>query len=71
MTQTITAAFAAIGAARNAVDELISAGFDQDKVFLDKEPCHVKVMVPDTAQPEVEEILRRHEPTEVWARPVE
>lgn len=71
MTQTITAAYADISAARNAVDELISAGFEHEKVFLDREQCQVKVMVPESAHAEVEEMLRRHAPNEVWSRPVE
>lgn len=71
MAQTVTAAYDSEEAARNAVDELISDGYDQEKVFLDKENIQVKVMVPDSGQREAEEILKRHSPKDVWARPVQ
>ncbi|RLK46790.1 hypothetical protein DFR31_2497 [Alkalispirillum mobile] len=71
MSQTVTAAYDNEDAARNAVDELISDGFDQEKVFLDKETIQVKVMVPDSGQREAEEILKRHTPKDIWSRPVQ
>ncbi|MFO8154277.1 hypothetical protein [Thioalkalivibrio sp.] len=71
MTQTVTAAYQELDAARNALDELVADGFDREKVFLDEENLQVKVMVPESVQPSAEEILRRHEPTEVWSRPLE
>ncbi|MFY0989562.1 hypothetical protein [Halomonas sp. C05BenzN] len=71
MTQTVTAAYGSIDKANNAFDELVSEGFPREKLFLDKETSQVKVIIPDTSKPEAEEILRRHEPDEVWARPFE
>ncbi|CAM3400495.1 hypothetical protein [Halomonas lysinitropha] len=69
MTQTVTAAYGSIDKAANAFDELVSEGFPREKLFLDKETNEVKVIVPDTSQPEVEEVLKRHEPDEVQSRP--
>ncbi len=71
MTQTVTAAFGSTDKAVNAFDELVSEGFPREKLFLDKEANEVKVIIPDTSQPEVEEILKRHEPDEVHSRPYE
>jgi hypothetical protein len=71
MTQTVTAAYGSIDKANNAFDELVSEGFPREKLYLDKETNQVKVIIPDTVRPEAEEILNRHEPSEVWARPFE
>ncbi|MCH4564541.1 MULTISPECIES: hypothetical protein [Halomonas] len=71
MTQTVTAAYGSSMKATNAYDELVSEGFPREKLFLDKETNQVKVIIPDASKPEAEEILRRHEPSEVWARPFE
>jgi hypothetical protein len=71
MTQTVTAAYGSNDKAANAFDELVSEGFPREKLFLDKETNEVKVIVPETSQPEAEEILNRHEPDEVHARPYE
>ena len=43
----------------------------REKLVLDKETNEVKVIVPETSQPEAEEILNRHGPDEVQARPYE
>ena len=65
MVKTLTAVYDSAGKARNAEDDLVSTGIDREKVFLDTETNQVKVMVPDTAEREVTEILKRHDPTEV------
>ncbi len=71
MTQTVTAAFDSADKAINAYDELISEGYPREKLYFDKDTNEVKVIVPDTSKPEVEEILGRHEPEEIRARPYE
>lgn len=71
MTQTVTAAYGSIEKAANAFDELVSEGFPREKLYLDKDTNEIKVIVPDTSQPEAEEILNRHGPDQVWARPFE
>lgn len=67
MTTTVTGEFQDVDAARNALDELISAGFDREKVFLEEEDARLKVLIPASAEGEVREILNRHEPREVTA----
>ncbi|MBS9403273.1 hypothetical protein KG088_06495 [Halomonas sp. TRM85114] len=71
MSHTVTAAYGSIDKAINAFDELVSEGFPREKVYLDKEANHVKVIVPEETKPEAEEILRRHEPDDLQARPFE
>lgn len=71
MTQTVTAAYGSADKAINAYDELISEGYPREKFYLDKETHEVKVIVPDTSKPEIEEILGRHEPDEIRSRPYE
>jgi len=71
MTQTVTATFDDAMKAVNAYDELVSKGFPREKLFLDRETSEVKVIVPDPSQPEAEEILKRHEPDDLQARPYE
>ncbi|WP_254276687.1 hypothetical protein [Halomonas sp. 3H] len=69
MTQTVTAAYGSADKAINAYDELMSEGYPREKLYLDRDTHEVKVIVPDTSKPEVEEILARHEPDEILARP--
>ena len=71
MTQTVTAVYANLDAGRNALEDLVADGFDREKVFLDEENLQVKVMVPDSVQANAEEILRRHDPKDIWSRPVQ
>ena len=65
MSRTITAAYDSAEKARNAEDDLVSTGFDREKVFFDKETNQIKVIIPDSAEPEVTEILNRHQPREI------
>jgi len=71
MTQTITAVYPNLDAGRNALDDLVADGFDCEKVFLDEENLQVKVMAPDAVKANAEEILRRHDPKDLWSRPVQ
>ncbi|MYL23090.1 hypothetical protein [Vreelandella massiliensis] len=69
MTQTVTATYNDSMKAVNAYDELISKDFPREKLFLDRDTNVVKVIVPDPGQREAEEILNRHEPDNVEAKP--
>lgn len=71
MTQTVTATYLDLMKATNAYDELISKNFPREKLHFDKEANQVKVIVPDESKPDVEEILNRHQPDDLWARPFE
>ncbi|MDR5893573.1 hypothetical protein [Halomonas mongoliensis] len=71
MTQTVTAAYGSADKAVNAYDELVSEGYPREKLYFDRDSNEVKVIVPDASRPEIEEILARHEPDEIRARPYE
>jgi len=71
MTQTVTATYDDAMKAVNAYDELVSKGFPREKLYLDKEAGEIKVIVPDSSQPEAEEILKRHEPNDTHSTPYE
>jgi len=60
--KTLTASYRSNAAARNAFDELISDGIDREKMFLDTVHAELKVMIPDTIEREISEILVRHNP---------
>jgi hypothetical protein len=68
MTKILTGKYASADAARNVLDELINAGFDREKVYLDAESASVKVMTPNDTEREAREILDRHAPSEVFER---
>lgn len=63
MTKTVTGDFATEDAMKNAMDDLVSTGIPREKVFLDTERMQLKVIIPAATEPEVNEILKRHEPT--------
>jgi hypothetical protein len=65
MNETITASYDTVAKARNAVDDLVAVGIPAEKVFLDEERIEVKVIAPKTAEPEITEILQRHQPEKV------
>ena len=70
MAKTVTGVYDSADTVHNAVDDLISTGFDREKVFANEENKEVKVMIPDAAEREVKEILNRHRPIEVRTTPV-
>lgn len=63
MTKTVTGDFATEDAMKNAMDDLVSTGIPREKVFMDTENMQLKVIIPAATEPEVIEILKRHEPT--------
>ncbi|HFD86587.1 MAG TPA: hypothetical protein ENJ35_02800 [Gammaproteobacteria bacterium] len=62
MAETVTKTYRSEEALKNVKDDLVSTGFEQEHIFLDKENKQVKVMIPDVIEPEVLEILNRHDP---------
>ncbi len=68
MTKILTGKYDTAERAQNAFNDLINAGFDREKVFLDRETSHLKVMTPNDAEREAREILDRHGPLEVFQR---
>lgn len=65
MTKTIIGSYDASLKIRNAKDDLIASGIDREKIFPDEESGQIKVMVPSDIEPEIVEILNRHQPTAV------
>ena len=70
MTETINATYSSVDKAKNAVDDLVSTGIDREKVFLDEDAVQVKVITANVVEPEITEILKRHDPSEVTERPL-
>lgn len=65
MTKTITGSYDASLKIRNAKDDLIASGIDQEKIFPDEDHGQLKVMVPSDIEREIVEILNRHQPSSV------
>lgn len=70
MTITITAVYESPDHVSNALDDLVSTGIPREKIFTDKDKSEVKVHTPQSSAPEIEEILRRHRPKDVYQRPL-
>lgn len=68
MAKILTGRYASADAATAVLDDLINAGFDREKVFVDRDTAHVKVMTPSETEPEAREILNRHRPEEIFER---
>jgi hypothetical protein len=62
MLRTVTATYGSRDTLRNVVDDILGVGIEREKVFVDDEAMLVKVMIPSDTEPEVLEILGRHNP---------
>lgn len=62
MNETITKTYDSTTALENVWEDLVATGIEQDKIFLDKDNLQVKVITPKVTEPEVLEILGRHDP---------
>ena len=65
MNKTITATFTDKTTQINVVDDLVNKDIPRENIYADEENSQVKVMLPESAEPEVMEILNRHHPTEI------
>lgn len=65
MTVRLTGTFDSVDKVRNAEEDLLATGIPQEEIFVDENSKIIKVNVPDTAKPEILEILNRHNPTKV------
>ncbi|MCL5775879.1 hypothetical protein M1105_02545 [Limibaculum sp. FT325] len=70
MAKTLTGHFGSADTARNALDDLINAGFARETMFLGNDDTALKVITPNDIEHEVREILGRHGPKEVTKREV-
>ena len=62
MTETVTATYESKDQVRNAVDDLISTGIPREKFQVDDEKLELAVLTAETTEPEIKEILMRHQP---------
>jgi hypothetical protein len=71
MTTTVTGTYETVDQITNAQEELIAVGIPQELIFVDKENRQLKVIIADVTEPEIEEILKRHDAssTEVFTLP--
>lgn len=65
MSEIITAHYDSTGQVENAVDDLIATGIPDEQIRWDRDSKEVSVTMPETARPEIQEILKRHQPTRV------
>lgn len=60
MTMTVTGSYESTAQLKNIREDLIATGIPQEQIFVDKENHHIKVMIADVTEPEIEDILTRH-----------
>ncbi len=60
MTMTVTGTYESAAQIKNTQEDLIATGIPQEQIFVDKENYHIKVMIADATEPEIEDILKRH-----------
>ena len=68
MTEIITAIYSTPGAATNAIDDLIGVGIPREELRLDSAKNQVQVNIANVAEPEIKEILQRHDPVEILTK---
>jgi hypothetical protein len=68
MATTVTAMYSSPGQVKNAREDLIASGIPQEKIYADERGLQVKVITPETGQPEILEILTRHRPESTAAQ---
>ncbi|WP_294042068.1 hypothetical protein [Thiolapillus sp.] len=62
MSKTITKTFKSHDTLSNVREDLIATGIEQEQIFVDKDNNQVKVIIPAEAEPEILEIMDRHQP---------
>ena len=65
MYKTITATYTDKMALKNVADELVNKDIPRENFFIDEKVSQVKVMMPESTEPEIMDILNRHGPTEI------
>ena len=61
MTKTVTGTYESADQIKNAREDLIATGIPQEQIFVDEENRQIKVMIADETEPEIEDILKRHD----------
>ena len=65
MYKTTTATYTDKIALKNVDDELVNKGVPRENFFIDEKILQIKVMMPESEEQEIMDILNRHGPTEV------
>mgnify|MGYP005985052791 FL=1 len=65
MYKTTTATYIDKDALKNVDDELVNKGVPRENFFIDDEILQIKVMMPESEEQEIMDILNRHGPTKV------
>ena len=60
MTMTVTGTYQSSAQIKNTREDLIATGIPQEQIFVDEENHHIKVMIADVTEPEIEASLKRH-----------
>ncbi len=63
--RVITATYASAEALKNVTDDLINIGLPAEEIFADQENRQVKVLAGSAIEPEIREVLARHNPVEI------
>jgi hypothetical protein len=62
MNTTVTMSYGSLDSLKNAVDDLIGIGIPQEKFHVIKDDLQLKVITPKASEPEIRELLCRHNP---------
>lgn len=65
MTAVVTCTYDSADKVHNAREDLVATGIPQEEIFVDEDANQIKIVIADTAKPEIVEILTRHEPTQI------
>ncbi len=65
MYKTTTATYTDKTALKNVDDELVNKGIPRENFFIDEAILQIKVMMPESEEQEIMDILNRHGPTNV------
>ncbi|MCW8859978.1 MAG: hypothetical protein OQK50_00540 [Deltaproteobacteria bacterium] len=62
MNTTVTVNYDSLNSIKNAVDDLLGVGIPQEKFYVIKSAKQIKVITPKASEPEILELLNRHNP---------
>ncbi len=65
MNKTLTATYSDKMTLTNVIDDLVNKNMPRENLFADEDKLKVKVILPETVEPEIKEILNRHKPIEL------
>ena len=62
MNTTVTVSYDSVDSLKNAVDDLLGVGIPQEQFHVIKGDLQIKVITPKVSEPEILELLERHNP---------